>query len=267
MKIYNECCLETLRNNRVQGIDCVVMSPPYNIGLSYDIYSDKRSSDEYVDWIVSIFRELHRCLNDDGSVFLNIDRSSKNPGALFKLIGELCSIFCLQNTISWVKSISIDDVTKGHFKPLNSKRYLNHTHEYIYHFTKSGNIPLDKLSIGVPYMYKDNIKRFNIANDRRCGGDTWFIPYETSNGNRNHPGAFPLELPLRCIKLTGLPSKGCGFVYDPFLGSGTTMVAAQLLGLDCAGSEISETYIDIARKRLKEGALGCHPIHLGAPIL
>lgn len=79
--------------------------------------------------------------------------------------------FALQNTIIWVKSISISnanldnnpntikDFSVGHFKPIPSDKYLNNCYEFIYHFTKKGDIRLDKLAIGVPYKDKSNIKR------------------------------------------------------------------------------------------------------------
>lgn len=249
-QIYHESCLNTLESGKLPLLDCIVTSPPYNIGLDYNIYKDKKDNIDYIEWLFSIFTLIKETLKDDGHIFLNMDSYSKNPLLTFQIVLKLSELFVLQNTISWIKSITIDDVTRGHFKPINSPRYLNHTHEYIFHFTKNGNIPIDRKAIGVPYMDKTNIKRRNHKEDKRCGGDVWFIPYKTVQNKEqkfNHPGTFPLELPIKCLLLTG---KSNGKVYDPFLGTGTTLIASKNLGWDGYGSEISEDYINIAYERL-----------------
>jgi site-specific DNA-methyltransferase (adenine-specific) len=81
----------------------------------------------------------------------------------------------------------------------------------------------------------------------------WFIPYDTVQSNVEkfgHPAGFPLELPARCIKLYGL--RPDLMVLDPFLGAGTTLVAAQALGCRSIGIEIDRKYVEIATQRLKE---------------
>lgn len=250
--VYNEDCIETLESGKLPLLDCVVTSPPYNIGLKYNQYKDNMMDIEYIEWLYSIFLLIDSSLKEDGHIFLNMDSYSKNPLLVFQVVIKLSEIFTLQNTIAWIKSISIDDITRGHFKPINSKRYLNHNHEYIFHFTKNGNTPIDRKSIGVPYMDKSNIKRRNHIEDKRCRGDTWFIPYKTIQNKEqkfNHPGTFPIELPLQCLKLVG---KTTGNVYDPFMGTGTTLLASEQIGWNGYGSELSEDYVNIALKRLFE---------------
>jgi site-specific DNA-methyltransferase (adenine-specific) len=161
-------------------------------------------------------------------------------------------LFALQNSIVWVKSISIGEESVGHFKPVNSRRYLNHTHEHVFHFTKEGQNPVDRLAVGVPFKDKSNIARWGHAEDRRCAGDVWFIPYQTirSKAQRDHhPSPFPVELPGRCIKLHG---KERATVLDPFLGVGATLLAAQRLGCRGLGIEIDAGYAEAAAWRLRE---------------
>ena len=129
--------------------------------------------------------------------------------------------FFLQNPITWIKSIAINksdvgnnypniigDIAIGHFKPVNSNLFLANCHEFIFHFTKEGNVKLDKLAIGVPYQDKSNIGRWKSAiEDKRDRGNVWFIPYETiqSKSERGyHPSPFPVKLPEMCIRLHGL---------------------------------------------------------------
>lgn len=116
----------------------------------------------------------------------------------------------LQNTIHWIKSIAIDreaagagadmdrDIAVGHYKPINSERFVNDCHEFVFHFTPHGTTPLDRLSIGVPYQDPSNISRWRRGGgNRRCRGNTWFIPYETIQSrdkDRPHPATFPPRL-------------------------------------------------------------------------
>jgi site-specific DNA-methyltransferase (adenine-specific) len=148
--------------------------------------------------------------------------------------------------------VSIGDDTFGHFKPVNSKRYLNHTHEHVFHFTKDGKTPLDRLAVGVPFKDKSNIARWGHDKDRRCAGDVWFIPYETirSKSQRDyHPSPFPVALPERCIQLHGAESP---VVLDPFLGIGSTLLAAQRLECRGIGIELDPGYAESAAWRLRE---------------
>ena len=113
-------------------------------------------------------------------------------------------------------------------------------------------VPLDRLAVGVPFKDKSNIARWGHARDRRCAGDVWFIPYETirSKSQRDHhPSPFPVALPERCIKLHG---KEDALVLDPFLGIGSTLIAAQHLGCRGIGIEIDKDYAEAAAWRLRE---------------
>lgn len=148
------------------------------------------------------------------------------------------------------------DVSFGHYKPIGGQRFLNDCHEYIFHLTKTGKVPLDRLAIGVPYQDKSNIGRWKAAKqDKRCRGNTWFIPYETIQSRekeRPHPSSFPLKLPERCIKLHGLTK--INLVLDPFMGIGTTALACLQLGVSCLGFEIDPDYFQTTVNRLKEVA-------------
>ncbi len=247
-------CAKALAELPEQSIDVVVTSPPYNIGLNYRSYDDGGDRGAYLAWLGEIGRLLHRVMKDDASFFLNIAGTCSDPWIASDAANAMRDIFRLQNAIVWVKSLSIGDDTFGHFKPVNSARYLNHTHEHVFHFTKAGKTPLDRLAVGVPFKDKSNISRWGHANDRRCAGDVWFIPYETirSKAQRDHhPSPFPVALPERCIKLHG---KVDAVVLDPFLGVGSTLIAAQRLGCRGIGIEIDQTYAEIGGLALARAA-------------
>ncbi|HEY7777304.1 MAG TPA: site-specific DNA-methyltransferase, partial [Nitrososphaeraceae archaeon] len=132
----------------------------------------------------------------------------------------------------------------------------NDCYEYIFHFTKNGNVKLDKLSVGVPYQDKTNIGRWKTATtDRRDRGNTWFIPYETiwDKKQRPHPSTFPSKLPEMCIKLHGVNK--CKVVLDPFIGIGSTALASIRSGVSCIGFDIDKSYLEICKERILHSGL------------
>lgn len=249
--IFQMDCLEGLRGLTSGSIDVVVTSPPYNIGISYRSYDDRRPRAEYLAWLSEIGQEIARTLNDNGSFFLNVGSTNADPWVAMDVANAFRADFTLQNTISWIKSVSIGNDTVGHFKPITSPRYLNNNHETVFHFTKTGSVPIDRLAVGVPFKDKSNIGRWGHARDKRCAGNVWFIPYETVRSKAqkfDHPAGFPSGLPERCIRLHGIED---AVVLDPFLGAGSTLVAAQRIGCTGIGFEIDPVYASAAVARLR----------------
>ena len=250
-RIVQGDCLDLLARLPAGSIDVVVTSPPYNIGIAYNSYDDQRPRADYLAWLAGVGRELARVLGPNGSFFLNVGGTNADPWIAMDVAKAFRDSFVLQNHIAWVKSVSIGEDTVGHFKPITSRRYLNNNHEAVFHFTKTGAVEIDRLAVGVPYKDKSNITRWNHGSPVRCAGNTWFIPYRTVKSRAqkfDHPAGFPVELPERCIKLHGLAD---AVVLDPFLGAGSTLVAAEKLGCDGIGFEIDPVYARTAAARLK----------------
>ena len=248
-------CLAGLRAMASETVDVIITSPPYNIGVPYRSYDDRRPREAYLQWLATIGTELQRVLRPDGSFFLNIGSTNHDPWLAQDVAGAFRDSFVLQNHIVWVKSISIGDDTVGHFKPISSPRFLNQNHEAIFHFTRTGAVAVDRVAVGVPFKDKSNIARWGHKADRRCAGNTWFIPYKTviSRAQKfHHPAGFPVALPERCIRLHG---RRPAVVLDPFLGAGTTLVAAQRLDCTGIGFEMDPTYAETAVTRIR-GELG-----------
>jgi site-specific DNA-methyltransferase (adenine-specific) len=263
---YLKDCITGLKENiKEKSADVVVTSPPYNIGTGYTSYKDELPREKYLAWIQEVGIAIKQALTDDGSFFLNIGNKPKDPWIAWDVAYVLRKYFVLQNVIHWVKSIAINkaqvgnypnisgDIAVGHFKPIVSKRFLNDCHEYIFHFTKYGDVHLDKLAVGVSYQDKTNIERWKAANkeDRRDRGNIWFIPYQTIQSRskqRPHPATFPVKLPDMCIRLHG----NAKLVIDPFIGIGSTAVAAMRLGISFVGFEIDKEYLDAAIDRITQ---------------
>jgi site-specific DNA-methyltransferase (adenine-specific) len=243
-------CLAVLPTLDAESVDVIVTSPPYNLGIAYRRYQDRRAEQDYLDWLLRIATELRRVMRPEASFFLNISGSSTAPWLPFELIVRLRGLFELQNHITWIKSIAIGRNSVGHYKPVGGKRFLHHNHEHIFHLTLGGSVPLDRLAIGVPFKDKSNIARRGHARDLRCRGNTWHIPYDTVQSKAekfHHPSTFPLELPRWCIRLHGVRRP---VVLDPFMGTGTTLLAAALEGGEGIGIELDPSYLAVARQRL-----------------
>ena len=262
--IHQIDCIEGMEGMEAGSVDLIVTSPPYNIGKAYTTYDDTITRSEYLEWMGEVAEASYRVLSDCGSFFLNIGGTPTDPWIPIDVATEFRKKgYYLQNMIHWIKSIAIPrpdmgsynnitgDVAVGHYKPINSKRFHHDCHEFIFHFTKTGDVPLDKLAIGVPYQDKSNIGRWkNAGSDLRDRGNTWFIPYETINEKRPHPAVFPIGLPILCIKDHGV--ERCRLVLDPFMGIGSTAIACIRLGIDYIGFEIDSSYREIARERVRE---------------
>ncbi len=247
------------------GADVVVTSPPYNIGVRYGRYRDDRPRDEYLAWTGRVGAAVAAALAADGSFFLNVAGTPKDPWLPWDVAREVGRSLVLQNVVHWVKSIAIErraagrsaglatDLALGHYKPVVSDRYLHGAHEYVFHFTHRGDVRLDRLAIGVPYQDKSNVGRWRRAGgDRRCRGNTWFLPYPTIRErarDRPHPATFPPELAEWCVRLHGQAKART--VVDPFVGIGSSAVAAARLGVDFVGFDIDPEYLRAAAERVR----------------
>jgi len=262
-KIYHMDCLQGIPQLQDASVDVIVTSPPYNIGKPYRSYNDVRPREEYLEWMETFAKACVPKLKENGSFFLNVGGKPTDPWVALDLAVRFRAHYVLQNTIHWIKSIAIpkedvgeypaitDDIAVGHYQPVNSTRYLSNCHEYIFHFTKTGAVPIDPLAIGVKYQDKTNIGRWKKASqDLRGRGNTWFIPYETIWTARSHPTFFPRKLPEMCIRLHGVQRDM--LVVDPFMGIGSTALACRKLGVDFLGFEIDKTYITLATHALRK---------------
>jgi site-specific DNA-methyltransferase (adenine-specific) len=263
--IYHIDCLKGIESMKEQSIfpDVIVTSPPYNIGKKYGIYDDNQPRQEYLNWMEVVAKTCREIMTEQSSFFLNVGGKPSDLWIPIDIAQRFRRFFVLQNVIHWIKSISIskedagkyptikDDISVGHYQPVNSQRYLSSCHEYIYHFSINGDVELNKLDIGVCYQDKTNIGRWKSATDDiRPRGNTWFIPYNTIQESRPHPSVFPERLPEMCLKLHGI--NRINIVLDPFMGVGSTAFACKKLGLDFIGFEIDEEYIKIAKDKLSK---------------
>jgi site-specific DNA-methyltransferase (adenine-specific) len=258
--------LKVLERLTPGSVDAIVTSPPYNLGVRYRTYDDTLPRSEYLEWTSQWVRRARQTLAPNGSLFLNVGAKPTDPWTALDVAQAARPHLKLQNTIHWIKSIAIekslagarsrldDDLAVGHYKPINSRRFVHDCHEFVFHFTPLGDTPLERQAVGVRYQDQSNVARWAAAGSGvRCRGNTWFIPYETIQSrakDRPHPATFPPRLPEMCLRLHGL--NRIQLVADPFLGLGSTAVACAQLGLNFVGIEMDERYLEEAVERTRE---------------
>ncbi len=203
-------------------IDVTVTSPPY------------KDEDGYTPALMlMMFRELYRMHKPDTYAFVNFGHLVDFKARPFWLvqIAYRCG-WVLHETFIW---------EKPQFSPVTSNKNVNNVYEFVFMFRKGKPTELDRLSIGVPYADKSNIKRYGAGKDVRCGGNIWRIGYDTiqRSDEKLHPHRFPEELPLRCLKLVRPSLPRCAVVCDPFGGSFTTAAVAKERGYDFISCECS----------------------------
>jgi len=267
-RFYLADCLDVFAQLDAHSVDVIVTSPPYNLGIGYNRYQDTLPRADYLEWTNAWIGAAARVLRPDGSLFLNVGAKPSDPWTAFDVVQAARPHLRLQNIIHWIKSIAIErdsagaaaaltrDLAVGHYKPINSDRFLNDCHEFIFHLTRDGSTSLDRLALGAPYQDQSNITRWRAAADGvRCRGNTWFIPYETiqrRDRDRPHPATFPSRLPEQCLRLHGLSR--ITLAMDPFTGLGSTAVACARLGVSFIGADVDETYVKEAVARMRAAA-------------
>ena len=266
LTFYLADCLAVFEALPPRSVSIIVTSPPYNLGVAYKSYDDTLPREDYLAWTDAWTAAARRVLAPDGSFFLNLGAKPKDPWTAMDIAQTARKHFVLQNTIHWIKSIAIEkdaagaaanlerDLAVGHYKPINSPRFVNDCHEFVFHFTAEGATPLDRRAIGVAYQDASNIARWRSGGvNRRCRGNTWFIPYDTIKSrdkDRPHPATFPARLAEYCMRLHGV--ERITLAMDPFLGLGSSAVAAARLGVEFVGVEIDGDYLQDAVARVKE---------------
>lgn len=258
--IYNEDCLQTLSRMEDGVLDLTVTSPPYNVDLghnkhnsdSYDEYDDNRDMEEYLGWLRSIFAEVYRCTKEGGRCVINIgDKANGSVPTHVYITNFMLELgWGYYTTIIWNKSNIGNRTAWGSYMSASCPSFPT-PFEFILVFYKGTRKMEDKWKRGSGVSEKmfieSSLALWSFAGAKKTVKKA--SKYDPQGKDSIHPAAFPVELPLRCIYM--LSHKG-GLVYDPFMGSGTTAIAALVAGRAFIGSEISASYCEMASRRIIE---------------
>lgn len=251
--VYHGGCLDMLKQIPDRKIQLIVTSPPYNIGKEYE---KKLKLQEYINHQSVVIEECMRVLSDQGSICWQVGNYVEN-GNIIPLDTVLYPIFkdlgfVMRNRIIW------------HFEHgLHCSNRLSGRYETIIWFTRNTKdyiFNVDPIRVPQKYPAKKYFKgpktgQYSCNPLGKNPGDVWDIPNVKSNHveKTNHPCQFPVELIERMV--LSMSNEG-DWVLDPFLGSGTTIIAAIKNKRRGIGAEIIEKYVVLAKKRIKKAIAG-----------
>ncbi len=250
--LFEGDCLDLLSRIPDGFVKLVVTSPPYNLGKPYE---SKLDLNTYLKQQKRVIEESVRVLEESGSICWQVGNYVDN-GEIIPLDILLYPIFHslglhLRNRIVW------------HFgHGLHASKRFSGRYEVILWFTKSERYTFNLDAVRVPQKYP-NKKHFKGPKKGELSGnplgknpsDVWDIPNVKANHveKTSHPCQFPVELIERLV--LALTDEG-DWVLDPFMGVGTTAIAALMHGRKAIGAEIVHEYMEVARRRIRLGEEG-----------
>lgn len=258
-EIVCQDCIPFMDSLEENSIDAVITSPPY---------AEQRKNtyggipaDEYSEWMAGVAVKIQRILKPTGSFVLNVKEHVENGERstyVLETVLRLSKILHWSDTFIWNKTNPF---------PTGSKKRLKDGFEYCYFFTKTKDFkffPNNVLKPTQSKYFESEQRRKNKGSHNVNNGSGMNMSHRSApamvrpsnvismpidSTNHEHPATFPIELPMFFIKL--LTEEG-DVVYDPFAGSGTTLLAAEKLNRHFIGTEIEQKYADLARKRVDD---------------
>jgi len=253
IKIINDDILTTkeVANN---SIDLIVTSPPYNVDIKYNYHQDDISYTEYLEFTRAWLSRCFQYLKMDGRFCLNIPLD-KNKGGQQSVGADITTIakqigFKYHSTIIWNEGNISRRTAWG--------SWLSAVAPFVI-------APVELIVI----LYKENWRKTSGSRKSDITKPefmSWTSGVWTFNGESKrkigHPAPFPIELPYRCIKLFSFINDK---IFDPFMGSGTTLIASAMLNRFGIGVDIDEKYCELAKRRiLASPELNQKRINIGA---
>ncbi len=259
--LYHGSCIDLLKKIPDKSIQLIVTSPPYNIGKEYE---KKTKLSNYIEQQAQVIKECERVLTESGSICWQVGNFVDN-GSIVPLDTVLYPIFSklklvMRNRIIW------------HFEHgLHCSRRFSGRYETIVWFTRETKkyvFNLDPVRVPQKYPGKKYFKgpkagQYSCNPLGKNPGDLWIVPNVKSNHveKTEHPCQYPVELIERLV--LSMTNEG-DWVFDPFLGTGTSIIAAILHNRRGAGAETEKKYIKLANNRILkaiDGTLNTRPMN------
>lgn len=246
--LYNGKCEEVIPTLEDNSIDLIITSPPYNVDLGnnkfnknpYDLYNDNKEYDEYISWLKSIFQKVYAKMKRGGRIAINVGdphngRIISHVDISYFMVRDI-SYLPMANII-WEKSQISNRFSWGSYQSPSCPSFPK-SFEYIMVFAKETLKLQDK---GETDLTGEEFKQWAFSR--------WDITPETKMKKIGHPAVFPLEMPVRLIKMLSWKN---ATILDPFNGSGTTGIACKKYGRKYIGIELSPQYCEITVQRFKD---------------
>ncbi|MCK5114155.1 MAG: site-specific DNA-methyltransferase [Phycisphaerae bacterium] len=237
-------CIEILGKVTEPAADLIFADPPFNIGYKYDVYEDRKAYDEYYQWTHDWMAACQKILKPNGSFWVAI---GDDYAAEVRVIARKLGLN-LRNWVIW--HYTFGQATKNKFA-------RSHTH--LFYFTNTTNpkaITFNDMEIRVPSARQTTYADKRANPKGKIPDDVWSFSRVCGTFNERvkwHPCQMPQRVLERIIKVSSNPGD---MVIDPFSGSGTTMVAAAMLGREYFGTDLSEDYVAKSKIRIADTLAG-----------
>lgn len=252
-KIYNEDAVQTMCRMEYGSVDIILTSPPYNTSrpnteffndskkgrysTRYVDFNDHKTPKQYASWTCCMFNMFEKILKENGVILYNINYGVNTHSTLWDLISEIqtSTDFCVADVIAWKKRSAVPNTA--------SPNKLTRIWEPIFVFCR-----------------KDEYKTFTtnkqvVSNTKGTGQKNYENTYNFISAKNNdgpckiHKATFSTDM---CKKLLRIYGKEGFVVFDPFIGTGTTAIAAIEMGMRYVGCEIYQPYFDICNERIEK---------------
>lgn len=259
--LINGDCIKVMSDIPEKSIDLIVTSPPYGVGIDYDTFQDDLEFDQYKTFSNTWLREAYRVLKDDGRIALNIpyeiNRQSKG-GRIF-MAAELWNIM-KSIGFGFYGIVDLEEESPHRSKTTAWGSWMSPSSPYIYNPKECVILAYKKQHIkkvkGEPQWSAVMVeqedgkeKKTYTEEQKREFIDLVYGQWKYFADTKQMTKAtFSMDIPTKAIKILSYKND---LILDPFAGSGTSMVAAELLDRRWIGIELSPNYCEVARKRIK----------------
>jgi site-specific DNA-methyltransferase (adenine-specific) len=250
IKFFNEDCFETM--NKMQQfnrkVDLILTSPPYNTAKKRGTWSkeqkthydlpqiDSMTDMEYIHWSIDLFNNYDKVLKENGVILYNISYSTDKPYLMYEVVAKIMenTKFRVADTVIWKKKSAL---------PNNmSHNRMTRICEMVFVFCREEELKTFHMNKEVLSVRPNGIKQYTTYYN--------FVEAKNNDGsNKLNKATFSSDL---AIQLLSMYAKENNTIYDSFMGTGTTAIACEELGLNCFGSELSKDQVEFSINRLNE---------------
>jgi len=264
-KIINDNCVDVMSKMPNDSIDLIVTSPPYNVGIDYDSCDDRMSMEDYWEWTKEWLTESFKVLKDDGRIAVNIpyEVNVQDRGGRVLFMSEFWAIM-KKIGFNFYGLVDLDENSPHRSKTTAWGSWMSPSSPYIYN---------PKECVILAYK-KDRIKK--IKGEPQWTGEMTDIEQEDgsikkkmvyqdedkkefmslvygqweyfADTKQQTKATFSMDIPMRALKILTYKND---IILDPFTGSGTSLVAAEILGRRWIGIELSPNYCKVAQERVQ----------------
>jgi len=259
--VINGDCVEVMKELPEGSIDLIVTSPPYSVGINYDVYDDNTTINQYLEFSEKWLNETYRILKDDGRICVNVpyEINLKERGGRIFVVSEIWNVM-KKIGYNWFGIIDLEEDSPHRSKTTAWGSWMSPSQPYLYNpkeciIIAYKNSP-KKLVKGEPQWKGEptiteegKTKMVYQDEDKKDFMELVFGQWKYLNDSRPMTKAtFSMDIPTKAIKILSYKND---IVLDPFNGSGTSCVASEILDRRWIGIELSPNYVEIARQRIQ----------------